>query len=166
MKEIKGTVRELKEKASSEWIKAKEEGKIKALAAERDFFKNEAFKLDRICKDFQLKFRNMKKLYEDVLEDRNFLEAQLKKAKKINKVLYLQQFNQQNYKTKSDISVATLLRKDQIDFSDKSSSDKLMVSEEKDYQPNKPMYLSRKDIRSFALEKEHTKSAPLQLKKK
>ena len=147
-------------------LKQRKREEFKALAAERDFFKNEAFKLDRICKDFQLKFKNMKKLYEETLEDRNFLEVQLKKAKKINKVLYLQQFNKQNNIAQSDTSVVTLLRKDQIDFSDQSSSDKLMITQEKEYQPSKPMYLSRRDIRSFALDKELTKSAPLQLTKK
>lgn len=147
-------------------LKPRKREEFKALAAERDFFKNEAFKLDRICKDFQQKFKNMKNLYEETLEDRNFLEVQLKKAKKINKVLYLQQFNKQNNIPQSDTSVVTLLRKDQIDFSDQSSSDKLMITQDKDYQPNRPMYLSRRDIRSFALDKELTKSAPLQLTKK
>ena len=53
MRDIKKTVKELKEKASDKWINAKKEAKMRFLQDERDFFKNEAFRLDTVCKEFQ-----------------------------------------------------------------------------------------------------------------
>ena len=47
MKEMK----ELKEKASSERHKAKQEARLVNLEKERDWFRKEALKLDRMCKD-------------------------------------------------------------------------------------------------------------------
>lgn len=39
MREIKNTVRELKEKCSDDWKKTKEDKRIKALVTEKEFFK-------------------------------------------------------------------------------------------------------------------------------
>ena len=72
----------------------------------------------------------MKQKYENALEDRNFLEAQLKKAKKINKVLYFQQFGQKQKKLSSDSSLASMIKKDLNELSDKCSTEQLLIAPE------------------------------------
>jgi hypothetical protein len=44
IRHIKNTVK----KSSEEWLKIKEKGRINHLEKERDFFKNEAFRFDKL----------------------------------------------------------------------------------------------------------------------
>ena len=68
MKEMK----ELKEKASSENHKAKQEGRLVSLEKERDWFRKEALKLDKMCKDHKRILSKLKSTLENIEEDRDF----------------------------------------------------------------------------------------------
>lgn len=68
MKEMK----ELKEKASSERHKAKQEARLVNLEKERDWFRKEALKLDKICKDHKRILNKLKSTLENIEEDRDF----------------------------------------------------------------------------------------------
>lgn len=70
----------------------------------------------------------MKTRYENVKQDCEFFEAELKKAKKLNKLLYVQNLNYSQKHNFSDSSLSSALRKGQIGTSLNSSKDKLMVS--------------------------------------
>lgn len=111
----------------------------------------------------------MKNMYENTLGDRNFLEDQLKKTKKINKILYLQQYNNKNGKEGlSDTSVASMLKKHQLELSEKSSSDKLMISEAEVSSTTKlkmPIAAHGR-VKSFNLDISKAKSTPLSMKGK
>jgi len=86
MKEMK----ELKEKASSERHKAKQEARLKALEEERDWFRMEALKLDKMCKDHKRILNKLKATLENMEEDRDFFQEQLFNSKKVNKALLLE----------------------------------------------------------------------------
>lgn len=68
MKEMK----ELKEKASAERQKAKQEARLVNLEKERDWFRNEALKLDKELKDHKRILQKMKGTLENIEEDRDF----------------------------------------------------------------------------------------------
>ena len=65
-------MRELKEKASAERHKAKQESRLVNLEKERDWFRNEALKLDKEGKDHKRILKKMKGTLENVEEDRDF----------------------------------------------------------------------------------------------
>ena len=65
-------MRQIKEKASSEKLKAKQEGHIINLANERDWFRKEALNLDKMCKKHKKILGKMKAGFENVEEDRDF----------------------------------------------------------------------------------------------
>ena len=54
------------------------EAKMVQLQEERDFFKNEAFRLDKVWKEFQKKYKTVKSLYDNTTNEKNFMLAQLK----------------------------------------------------------------------------------------
>jgi hypothetical protein len=71
----------------------------------------------------------MKQIYDTTVDDKKFLETQLIKSKKLNKILYLQNLNKSSGKSK--LGIDSMIKKEDIDMSIKSSSDKLMISEER-----------------------------------
>jgi hypothetical protein len=70
MKEMK----ELKEKASSERHKAKQDARLVNLEKERDWFRKEALKLDSMCKDHKRILGKLKATLENIEEDRDFFQ--------------------------------------------------------------------------------------------
>lgn len=83
-------MRELKEKASSERHKAKQEARLVNLEKERDWFRREALKLDKMCKDHKRILNKLKATLENIEEDRDFFQEQLFNAKKVNKALLME----------------------------------------------------------------------------
>jgi hypothetical protein len=68
MKEMK----ELRDKASLEKHKAKADARLVNLEKERDWFRREALKLDKMCKDHKRILARMKTTMENIEEDRDF----------------------------------------------------------------------------------------------
>ena len=66
-------MRDLKDKASAERIKAKQEARLINLEKERDWFRKEALSLDKMNKDHKLVLNNVKVRLETVMEDKEFL---------------------------------------------------------------------------------------------
>ena len=155
MKEIKIIVRELREKWSDNWLKKKEEERIRILTEQRDFFKNEAFKLDNLWKNYSKKYKEIKNKCEVITDDRDFLKDQLKKAKKMNKLLYMQNLNFSKKEILSDSSVAGFIEKNRSEFSERSSTDKLMVTKE-DIMHEEPI-MNQRVGKSFAIALENLK---------
>ena len=80
-------MRDLKEKASVERIKAKQEARLVNLEKERDWFRKEALDLDKMNKDHKQLLARLKQRLEQVSEDKEFLHDQLVQAKTVNKSL-------------------------------------------------------------------------------
>jgi hypothetical protein len=72
MYQITKEMRELKEKASTERQKAKQEARYVSLEKERDWFRQEALKLDKMCKDHKNILGKLKSALENIEEDRDF----------------------------------------------------------------------------------------------
>lgn len=68
MKEMK----ELRDKASTERHKAKADARLVNLERERDWFRREALKLDKMCKDHKRILARLKTTLESMEEDRDF----------------------------------------------------------------------------------------------
>ena len=90
MYQIKKELQELREKTSKEKMRAKNEAKIKMLEKERDWFRDEALKLDKTTNEYKQMLEKMKATLEVVEEDRNFFQDQLFNAKKFNKALNME----------------------------------------------------------------------------
>ena len=84
---IQKDMRDLKEKASIERIKAKQEARLVNLEKERDWFRKEALDLDKMNKDHKQLLLRLKQRLEQVSEDKSFIQKQLVDAKQINKSL-------------------------------------------------------------------------------
>ena len=84
---VQKDMRDLKEKASAERHRAKQEARLINLEKERDWFRKEALALDRMNKDHKRALNQVKFNLENVEEDKTFLHEQLVNAKKINKSL-------------------------------------------------------------------------------
>jgi len=69
---ISKEMKELKEKASSERQKAKQEARYVSLEKERDWFRAESLKLDKMCKEHKRILQKMKEALENIEEDRDF----------------------------------------------------------------------------------------------
>lgn len=119
---------ELKEKASERWIQAKKDAKMQKLTQELSFFKNEAFWLDKLWKEYKAKHKIIKDKLDEVTQDRDFLQHQLVKSKKINKILYLQAINKGN----NESSLDSMFKKDNLEYSEKSSKSGYIHSIEED----------------------------------
>ena len=87
---ISKEMKELKEKASSERQKAKQEARYVSLEKERDWFRAESLKLDKMCKEHKRILQKMKEALENIEEDRDFFQEQLFNAKKVNKALLME----------------------------------------------------------------------------
>lgn len=120
-------MRELEDIASDKWMKIKEEGRIKLLTQQNEFFKNEAFKLDRMCKIYQRKYKNMKKLYEITLTDKNLTESHLKANKKMNIGMYFRTLENNKVDERELISI---MSKEHVDSSEMSCSDRQLAIED------------------------------------
>ncbi len=60
------------------------------LEKERDWFRREALKLDKMCKDQRKILARLKTTLESMEEDKDFYSEQLVKTKKINKALVIE----------------------------------------------------------------------------
>ncbi len=87
---ISKEMRDLKERASSARHKAKSEARLLNLEKERDWFRREALKLDKMCKDQRKILARLKTTLESMEEDKDFYSEQLVKTKKINKALVIE----------------------------------------------------------------------------
>ena len=65
-------MRELRDKASTERHKAKNEARVVNLEKERDWFRREALKLDKVCKEHKRVLARLKTTLEGMEEDRDF----------------------------------------------------------------------------------------------
>lgn len=63
---------ELKDQASKEKLKHKNEKRMVELEKERDWFRKEALKLDKMCRDHKRQLNKMKVTLENTQEDRDF----------------------------------------------------------------------------------------------
>ena len=82
---VQKDMRDLKEKASVERIKAKQEARLVNMEKERDWFRKEALELDKINKDNKRLLMEMKERLVAVTEDKDMLHQQLMQAKQINR---------------------------------------------------------------------------------
>ena len=79
----------LKEKASEEENKRRRDEELVKMEQERDWFRNEAVRLDKICKgtvslEYKKSVEKWKSRADALEEDRKFLEDQVLGAKKLN----------------------------------------------------------------------------------
>ena len=70
---VQKDMRDLKEKASVERIKAKQEARLVNMENERDWFRKEALELDKMNKDHKRVIVDLKTRLEAVSEDKGFL---------------------------------------------------------------------------------------------
>ena len=87
---IKKELKELKDKASDAKMKAKEDMRLQKLKEDRDWFRKEAVKLDKMCKEHKKVMGKMKTTLEIIEEDRDFFQEQLFNTKKVNKHLNIE----------------------------------------------------------------------------
>ena len=82
---VQKDMRDLKEKASVERIKAKQEARLVNMEKERDWFRHEALQLDKMNKDHKRLIIELRQRLEAVSEDKDFLQQQLIQAKSLNR---------------------------------------------------------------------------------
>jgi hypothetical protein len=90
MYQISKEMRELRDRAATERHKAKQEARVVGLERERDWFRREALKLDRLCKDQKKILARLKTTLEGMEEDKEFYQEQLIQTKRINKALIME----------------------------------------------------------------------------
>ena len=70
---VQKDMRDLKEKASVERIKAKQEARLVNMEKERDWFRREALELDKMNKENKRLAMELRQRLETVSEDKDFL---------------------------------------------------------------------------------------------
>ena len=71
---VQKDMRDLKEKASVERIKAKQEARLVNIENERDWFRREALELDKMNKDHKKVIFELRKRLETVSEEKDILQ--------------------------------------------------------------------------------------------
>ena len=84
MYNIQKEMRMLREKVSEDELKRKRDEELKILESERDWFRNEALRLDKICKEYKRNLEIWKNKAQILEEDRKFMENQILVTKKQN----------------------------------------------------------------------------------
>ena len=82
---VQKDMRDLKEKASVERIKAKQESRMVNMEKERDWFRSESLQLDKMNKDNKRLIVELRQRLEISSDDKNFLHTQLIQAKSLNR---------------------------------------------------------------------------------
>ena len=77
----------LKEKASAERIKAKQDQRLINLETERDWFRKEALSLSRASKSLKDQLQKLKKKYDYVYEEKIYFQTQLYDERMNSKVI-------------------------------------------------------------------------------
>ena len=93
MNSIMKEMKELRDKAAAERHKARSEARLVNLEKERDWFRREALKLDKMCKDHKKILERLKTTLDSIEEDRDFYQEELIKVKKVNKALLMENEN-------------------------------------------------------------------------
>ena len=77
----------LKKKANEQEFKLRKDDRIKSLEVSLDWFRKEALKLGSTCENFKREVEKWKSKADALEDDKSFLEKQLLKAKRQNKLL-------------------------------------------------------------------------------
>jgi hypothetical protein len=81
---IQKEMKMLKERVSEEELKRRRDEEIRVLESERDWFRNEALRLDKICKEYKRSVEMWKNKAQALEEDRKFMEDMIMNSKKEN----------------------------------------------------------------------------------
>lgn len=84
---VQRDMKDLKEKASVERIKAKMDARLVHLEKERDWFRSECLQLDKMAKDYKKLMVTLKVRLEGESEERQILHDKLIEEKSVNKRL-------------------------------------------------------------------------------
>ena len=87
MYNIQKELQDLRAKVDEEELQMKKDAVLKQLQGEREWYRNEALRLDTFVTNMKKDIEYMKEKLENVEDDRNWLEKQLKTSKKQNKIL-------------------------------------------------------------------------------
>ena len=92
----------LKEKIADEELKRRRDEELRILETERDWFRNEALRLDKICKEYKRSMEIWKNKALTLQEDRKFMENQILNTKKQNMKMKEQLESRDNFSSVSN----------------------------------------------------------------
>lgn len=84
MHSVQQEMQRLKQKLNEDEVKRKRDSVIQALQAERDWFREEALRLDNICKEYKKSMEMWKNTAQTLEEDRKFIQNQIVGAERQN----------------------------------------------------------------------------------